>query len=121
MDDIPRIKSCENTRKLPHPQYARPRVRFCLGAELDEVTAATILWRETVTCGLPDAPEKTAALYAEDAVFWGTVSEGVRDTPELVYDYFVSVSAEPVILVPSRMIQSKMSPSSNPVILLDVI
>lgn len=43
-----------------------------------------------MTCGLPDAPAKVSALYAEDAVFWGTVSEGVRDTPQLVRDYFVS-------------------------------
>lgn len=41
--------------------------------------------------GTPDAPRKTADLYAMDGVLWGTVSEEVRDTPEEIYDYFVSV------------------------------
>lgn len=40
--------------------------------------------------GTPDAPRKTANLYAMDGVLWGTVSEEVRDTPEEIYDYFVS-------------------------------
>lgn len=44
-----------------------------------------------MTMGTPDAPRKTASLYAMDGVLWGTVSEEVRDTPEEIYDYFVSV------------------------------
>lgn len=40
--------------------------------------------------GAPDTPRKTADLYALDSVLWGTVSEEVRDTPEEIYDYFVS-------------------------------
>ena len=48
------------------------------------------MWKETVTLGTEDAPRKTADLYAEDAVLWGTVSEEVRETPEQIYDYFVS-------------------------------
>jgi len=55
------------------------------------VAGKTIEWKDTVTLGTPDAPAKTAALYAPDAVFWGTVSEQVRNTPEQVRDYFVSV------------------------------
>lgn len=44
-----------------------------------------------MTSGAPDAPGKTAALYAPDGVLWGTVSEEVRDTPDEIYDYFVSL------------------------------
>ena len=58
------------------------------------VAGKTIEWKDTVTLGTEDAPEKTAALYAPDAVFWGTVSEQVRNTPEQVYDYFVSYRRE---------------------------
>ena len=61
------------------------------------------MWTETVTCGTYDAPRKVAALYAEDAVLWGTevcgpdddlwgtVSESVRDSPPQIYAYFVSL------------------------------
>ncbi|CAM9947506.1 unnamed protein product [Scytosiphon promiscuus] len=52
------------------------------------VAQTTIVWKDTVTLGTEDAPKKTAALYAEDAVLWGTVSEEVRETPEQIYDYF---------------------------------
>lgn len=55
------------------------------------VQATTVRWRDTVTSGGPDAPKKTAALYAVDGVLWGTVSEEVRDTPQEIYDYFVSL------------------------------
>lgn len=54
------------------------------------VAAKTVVWKDTVTLGTPDAPTKTCALYASDAVLWGTVSEEVRETPEQIYDYFVS-------------------------------
>lgn len=50
-------------------------------------------WRDTVTLNTEDAPKKTAALYASDALFWGTVSEEVRQTPQQVYEYFVSRSS----------------------------
>ncbi|CAB1102129.1 unnamed protein product [Ectocarpus sp. CCAP 1310/34] len=52
------------------------------------VEQTTIRWKEMVTLGTPDAPRKTADLYAVDGVLWGTVSEEVRDTPEEIYDYF---------------------------------
>lgn len=48
-------------------------------------------WRDTLTSGAPDAAKRTAALYSKDGVLWGTVSEEVRDTPEEIYDYFVSL------------------------------
>lgn len=43
-----------------------------------------------MTLGTTDAPKKTAGLYASDGILWGTVSEEVRDTPQEIYDYFVS-------------------------------
>ncbi|CAN0009569.1 unnamed protein product [Ectocarpus fasciculatus] len=52
------------------------------------VDAATRNWRDTVTLNTDDAPKKTAAIYADDALFWGTVSEEVRNKPQHVYDYF---------------------------------
>ena len=42
-------------------------------------------WIEAVAGG---DPEEVAALYAPDAVFWGTVSPFLRTTPEGVLDYF---------------------------------
>ena len=54
------------------------------------VLKATENWRDTVTSNTDDAPKKTAALYAPDALFWGTVSEQVRTTPQHVREYFVS-------------------------------
>lgn len=56
------------------------------------VAATTLVWKNTVVLGTDDTPKKTAALYAEDAVLWGTVSEEVRETPEQIYDYFVSAT-----------------------------
>ena len=60
-------------------------------ADQKAVAATTIVWKDTVTLGTDDAPRRTANLYAEDAVLWGTVSEEVRETPEQIYDYFVSI------------------------------
>lgn len=71
-------------------------------ADQREVAATTVAWADTVTSGTYDAPKKAAALYAADAVLWGTevcgpddelwgtVSESVRDTPPQIYAYFVS-------------------------------
>lgn len=64
---------------------------------------------DTVTKGTEDTPRKTADLYAKDGVLWGTevcapddvlwgtVSEEVRDTPEQIYAYYVSLA---VVLLP---------------------
>ncbi|CAN0427233.1 unnamed protein product, partial [Pylaiella littoralis] len=59
-----------------------------LTSDQKAVMKATENWRDTVTSNTDDAPKKTAALYAPDALFWGTVSEQVRDTPQHVYEYF---------------------------------
>ncbi len=52
-----------------------------------EVTAATAAWVEAFNAR--DA-ERIAALYAPDAVFWGTISPTLRLTPEAVLEYFQS-------------------------------
>lgn len=67
------------------------------------VEKTTIRWKDTVTSGAPDAPGKTAALYAPDGVLWGTVSEEVRDTPDEIYDYFVSLFYDDVTRIPCRV------------------
>ena len=85
-----------------HPVYpcVLPSAAFvCVGgpADREAVAATTMVWKETVTSGTYDAPKKTAALYAEDGVLWGTVSEEVRDTPEQIYAYFVSTMTTTVL------------------------
>lgn len=86
-------------RGMPSP-LSRPR--FVCRQVQNAVAATTVLWTETVTSGTYDAPKKTAALYAPDAVLWGTevcgpdddlwgtVSESIRETPPQIYAYFVS-------------------------------
>lgn len=54
------------------------------------MAAATVMWTRAVTSGTDEAPRKTAALYAKDATLWGSVSDAIRDTPDLIYKYFVS-------------------------------
>jgi hypothetical protein len=41
------------------------------------VKRATELWLKTVTSGTATAAQDTAALYAPDAILWGTLSEEV--------------------------------------------
>jgi len=52
-----------------------------------EVSAATAAWIEAFNAR--DA-QRIAALYAPDAVFWGTISPTLRLTPEAVLEYFQS-------------------------------
>lgn len=52
-----------------------------------EVLAATAAWVEAFNAR--DA-QRIAALYAEDAVFWGTISPTIRTTPETVLEYFTN-------------------------------
>jgi hypothetical protein len=53
----------------------------------DEVAAATAKWGETL--GQND-PDKVVALYAPDAVLWGTLSPTVRSDRAALRDYFVT-------------------------------
>jgi uncharacterized protein (TIGR02246 family) len=57
------------------------------GAVQKEVIAATAAWAEAFNAR--DA-QRIAALYADDAVFWGTISPTIRTTPEAVLEYFTN-------------------------------
>ena len=53
----------------------------------EDVAAATAKWGETLG---QDDPDKVLALYAADAVLWGTLSPTVRSDRAALRDYFVS-------------------------------
>ena len=54
-------------------------------AAVTEVKETTAAW--IAAFNLRDA-HRVAALYAPDAVFWGTVSPTIRVTPDEVFEYF---------------------------------
>jgi uncharacterized protein (TIGR02246 family) len=58
----------------------------------EDVTAATRAWGAAYDSR---DPQKILALYAPDAVFWGTSSAIVRDTPALIGEYFKSSPSQP--------------------------
>jgi uncharacterized protein (TIGR02246 family) len=60
-------------------------------AEQASVLAALDTWITTLTTG---TPEQVAALYAEEAVFWGTASPSLRTTPQEVKRYFELFTSE---------------------------
>ena len=68
---------------IASPSFAGP---------VDDVTAATRSWMEAYNSR---DPQKIQALYAPDAVFWGTSSPTLRDTPALIADYFKSAASQP--------------------------
>ena len=55
----------------------------------DEVKAATAKWIDAFN---RKSATDIVALYAKDAVFFGTSSPVLRDSPALVQDYFKSLS-----------------------------
>jgi len=65
------------------------------------VAAATDTWLNTVTSGSEGVVDETVALYAEDGILWGTVSEQVRDTPAEIRDYFEYFANLPELSVSS--------------------
>ena len=58
----------------------------------DDVAAATRAW---VAAYNSREPGQIVALYAPDAVFWGTGSPTLRDTPEAIAEYFKTAPAQP--------------------------
>jgi len=52
-----------------------------------EVAATTSAWGQAIGGG---DPENVLALYADDAVLWGTLSPTVRSNRAALQDYFVS-------------------------------
>ena len=63
-----------------------------LAAPQDDVTAAMRAWAEAYNSR---DPQKIQALYAPDAVFWGTSSPTLRDTPALIGEYFKNSPSQP--------------------------
>lgn len=57
--------------------------------DIDDITATTQKW---VTAFNHKSTEEITALYADDAVFFGTSSPVIRDTPSLVTEYFSGFS-----------------------------
>jgi uncharacterized protein (TIGR02246 family) len=65
--------------------------------DADAVEAATAAWVDAFNAR---EPRRIAALYAPDAVFWGTVSPTLRTTPEAVEAYFAaSVARSPKLRI----------------------
>ncbi len=62
----------------------------------DDVAAATREWIEAFASH--DAG-KIAALYAPDAIFWGTTSPTIRDTPALIREYFEPLKNRPTVRI----------------------
>jgi uncharacterized protein (TIGR02246 family) len=58
----------------------------------EDVTAATQAWAEAFNSR---DPARVLALYDADAVFWGTISPTLRDTPEAIRDYFKGMPDQP--------------------------
>lgn len=56
-----------------------------------EVAAATVEW--ITTFNTRDAA-RISALYAPDAILWGTVSKTIRTTPDEILEYFQDSSAK---------------------------
>ncbi len=56
-----------------------------------EVAAATVKWIDTFNTR---DPVRISALYAPDAILWGTVSRTIRTTPEEILVYFQESSAK---------------------------
>ena len=66
-----------------------------------EVAETTDIWLDTVTSGSEGVVDEVVALYAEDGLLWGTVSEQVRDTPGEIRDYFEYFAKLPELSVSS--------------------
>lgn len=62
----------------------------------DDVAAATHAWIEAFASH--DAG-RIVALYAPDAVFWGTNSPTIRDTPALIREYFENLKDRPTVRI----------------------
>jgi uncharacterized protein (TIGR02246 family) len=60
------------------------------------VTAATAAWVEAFNSR---DPKRIVALYAADAVFWGTTAKAIATTPEAVWAYFKDAGQRPSVRV----------------------
>lgn len=55
-----------------------------------DVLAAMNEWKAKLATGCAGDPQEIVALYAEDAVLWGTISGTIRDDTAEITDYFVN-------------------------------
>ncbi|NES80506.1 MAG: DUF4440 domain-containing protein [Moorea sp. SIO2B7] len=78
---------------------------LCSSAQMEKaekkVAETTDTWLNTVTSGSEGVVDEVVALYAEDGILWGTVSEQVRDTPAEIRDYFEYFAKLPELSVSS--------------------
>lgn len=58
------------------------------GQPRDEIAAAAARWAESFA---DDSPDRILALYAKDAVLWGTLSPTIRQGPTTIRQYFVAL------------------------------
>jgi hypothetical protein len=57
-----------------------------LAGDKEDVAAAAVQWTKLF---VDDNPDPILALYAKDAVLWGTLSPTRRETPAALREYFV--------------------------------
>lgn len=84
----------------PLSGFAQTMIQIMKKAE-KEVAESTEIWLDTVTSGSEEVVDEVVALYAEDGVLWGTVSEQVRATPAEISDYFEYFAKLPELSVSS--------------------
>jgi len=84
----------------PLSGFAQTMIQIMKKAE-KEVAESTDIWLDTVTSGSEEVVDEVVALYAEDGLLWGTVSEQVRDTPAEIRDYFEYFAKLPELSVSS--------------------
>ena len=72
---------------LAHNVFAEERADDAVSAQ---VAAATAEWISTFNTR---DPVRISALYAPDAILWGTVSKTIRTTPAEILEYFEESSA----------------------------
>lgn len=61
-------------------------------APADDVRAATDAWARAYNSHVP---AEVVALYAPDAVFWGTTADTLRDAPDEIAGYFAGLANRP--------------------------
>jgi len=93
---VPSVTSCKNQTmpRLLLFLFLLPLSLFAASTSdpKSEITAATQSWADAFNSRQLD---RVLAQYAPDAVLWGTRSQIVRDTPELIRDYFSNMPTQP--------------------------
>ncbi len=66
----------------------------CTRASADTVADVEAATQQWIAAFNRHSATEIVGLYAKDAVFFGTSSPVLRDTPELVWDYFKNIAAQ---------------------------